>query len=114
MALVAIGPIAISHGDPTFSASVSPTGRGMRSRSIGGSCSWAAAQTLEELVGNESAQVTIKGRTGVLEWLEFDDALLANYTGDYLLEDFSTNADHKASLTLTDVPFTLTVAHVVL
>lgn len=111
MALVSIGPVAISHGDPAFSSSGRPTGHGIRSRTIAGSCSWAAWHTLDELVANEDAQTTVGGRTGVQEWLEFDDEMLGNFTGYYLLEEWNGSADHKASLTTTDVPFTLTAAY---
>lgn len=110
MGLVAIGPVTISHGNPSFGSSASPTAHGIRSLTVSGSCSWAASDTLEELVANEGNRITKYGFTGVLEWLEFDDALLANRTGDYLLSDFSRDADHKSSLTVTDVPFTLTAA----
>lgn len=109
MALIAIGPVSISHGDPEFSSATA--GHGVRSRSIGGSCSWAAANTLDELVVNEAARVTVKGHTGVLEWLEFDDALLGSWTGNYILEGFVINASQKDSLTTTDCPFTLTAAY---
>lgn len=110
MALVAIGSVAISHGDPSFSSATA--GRGVRSRTIGGSCSWAAALTLDELVPNEAARTTVKGHTGVLEWLEFDDALIGAWTGNYILESFVINASQKDSLTTADCPFTLTAAYV--
>lgn len=111
MALVAIGPVAISHGDPAFSSSGSAAGHGVRSRTIGGSCSWAAWHTLDELVANEAARTTVRGHTGVVEWLEFDDALLGNWTGYYVLEQWGGSASQKDSLTTTDAPFTLTAAY---
>lgn len=110
MALVAIGPVTISHGDPEFSWDSSPTGHGIRSGSVSGSASWAAVNTLSELVANQDNRVTKAGHTGVYEWLEFDDDLLGSYTGYYLLEGFALTPGHKASLTTTDVPFTLTAA----
>ena len=110
MGLVAIGPVSISHGDPKFASSARSVGHGIRSLTIGGSCSWAAANTIEEMVANEDNRTTKAGHTGVLEWLEFDDALLGSRTGDYILEDFGIDADQESSLTTTDVSFTL-VAH---
>lgn len=109
--LVSIGPVVISHGDPEFSFDSSPTEHGIRTGSVGGSISWAAAQTLSELVANPATQTTIAGRTGVLEWLEFDDALLGAFTGYYLLESFGIAAGQKDSLTTADVPFTLQAAY---
>lgn len=111
MALTAIGPVTINHGDPSFSYSGGPTGHGIRTGSISGSASWAAVNTLSELVANPDAQTTIGGRTGVLEWLEFSDSLMGSKTGYYLLEDFTQDADHRASLTATDVGFTLSAAY---
>lgn len=111
MGLISIGPVSISHGNPDFGTSATPTNHGAESVSISGSCSWAASSTLRELVNNPDNQTTIGGHTGVLEWLEFDDDLLGDLTGYYLLENFSRSADHKASLTTTDVPFTLTAAY---
>ncbi len=111
MGLVAIGPVAISHGDPAFATSASPIDHGIESLSIGGSCSWAAAHTLRELVKNQDNRTTSAGHTGILEWLEFDDALLDPLTGYYILEGFSIDADQRSSLTTTDVPFTLTAAY---
>lgn len=110
MGLVSIGPVSISHGNPSFGSSASAVGHGIRSLTISGSCSWAAANTLEELVANQDNRTTKAGHTGVLEWLEFSDALLSSRTGDYILKDFGIDADHKASLTTTDVPFTLIAA----
>lgn len=111
MALVAIGPVAISHGDPAFSSAASGAGNGIRSRTIAGSCSWAAWHTLDELINNESLHRTIKGHKGVVEWLEFDDDLLTPFTGDYVLEQWNGTAGQKDSLTTEDVPFTLTCAY---
>lgn len=111
MALVAIGPVAISHGDPAFSSSASPTGHGIESLSIGGSCSWAASDTLRELVKNPADLRIVAGHEGVLAWLVFDDDLLGAITGYYLLEGFSRDADHRSSLTTTDVSFSLTAAY---
>jgi hypothetical protein len=104
VALVAVGPVTINHGDPTF-ATGSGT-HGARLLTIGGSCSWAAWHTLDELV-TTSVKTTIKGYTGVLEWLAFDDALLAPLTGYYLLSDWRGSADQRASLTTEDAPFTV-------
>lgn len=112
MGLVAIGPVTISHGNPSFSSSASPTGHGIRSRRFGGSCSWAAANVLDGLVSNSHARTTIDGHTGVVEWLEFDDAMLSSWTGYYLLEDFTIDAGQRDSLATTDCPFTLTAAYV--
>ena len=111
MGLAAIGPVAISHGNPQFGTSGAPTQHGIESVSISGSASWAAVHALRELVNNPAAQTTVGGRTGVLEWLDYDDDLLGTLTGYYLLEGFSVDADHKASLTTTDVPFTLQAAY---
>lgn len=111
MGLVAIGPVTISHGNPQFGTSGAPTEHGIESVSISGSCSWAAAHTLRELVKNPDAQTTVGGRTGVLEWLEYDDDLLGPLTGYYLLEGFSIDAGQKDSLTTTDAPFTLAAAY---
>lgn len=110
MALVAIGPAEISHGDPAFTSTANPTGHGIRSRTIGGSCSWDAWHTLDELVANRAAQTTVAGHTGVLEWLEFDDDLLEPFTGYYLLEQWNGTAAQKDSLSADDVPFSLTAA----
>lgn len=110
MGLVSIGPVTVSHGDPQFGASATPLSHGIESFSIAGSCSWAAAHTLRELVKNPDARSTVGSRTGVLEWLEFDDALLEPFTGYYLLEAFSISAAQKDSLTTADVPFTLSCA----
>ncbi len=111
MGLVAIGPVAISHGDPKFATSGGPTNHGIESVTIAGSCAWADVHTLRELVNNPSAQTTIGGRTGVLEWLEYDDDLLEPLTGYYLLGRFSLDAGQRDSLTDTDAPFTLSAAY---
>lgn len=108
MGLTAIGPVAISHGDPGFSSSAAPTTHGIEAVTISGSCSWAASSTLRELVLNPFAQTTVGGFTGVREWLYFDDDLLGDLEGEYLLQKFDRNAGQKDSLTTADVPFTLT------
>lgn len=109
MGLIAIGPVAINHGDPKFSTSARPGARGIRSLAVSGSCSWAASDTLEELVANEN-QITIHGHTGILAWLTFDDSLMGSRTGDYIIDGFARDADQESSLTEDDVPFTLTAA----
>ncbi len=110
MGLVSIGPVTVSHGDPKFTSSASPLGHGIRTLAVSGSCAWADALTLEELVANEHNRTTRGGYTGVMEWLAFDDALLSGRTGDYLIETFVVDADHKSSLTTSDLPFTFTAA----
>lgn len=110
MALVSIGAVTISHGDPEFSWDSTPTSHGIRGGSISGSCSWTAVQTLSELIANPDTQTTIGGRTGVLEYLVFDDTKLGTFTGYYLLEQFTVSPDHRSSLTTTDVPFSITCA----
>ena len=110
MGLVAIGPVAISHGNPQFGTAAAPTTHGIESVSISGSCSWSAVHTLRELVNNPAAQTTIGGYTGVLEWLEYDDDLLEPLTGYYLLERFNLDADQQDSLATTDAPFTIQAA----
>lgn len=110
MALVSIGPVTISHGDPKFSDSAEADGKGIESVTITGSCSWAASDTLRELVKNPANRTTKAGYTGVLETLVFDDDLLASLTGDYILQRFARDADQQSSLTTTDVSFTLTAA----
>lgn len=110
MALTAIGPVTIAHGDPVFGSSASPTAHGIRSLTVSGSASWTATDTLEELVANQATRITRAGFTGVVEWLNFDDALMSNRTGDYILIEFSRDADQKSSMTADDVPFTLNAA----
>lgn len=112
--LIGIGSVVISHGDPKFSWTAAPTSHGIRSCTISGSCLWLQADALEELVANEDRQTTIAGRTGVLEFIEFGGALLANRTGHYLLEDFKKDAGHEHSLNGVsgDVPFTIIAAYV--
>lgn len=112
MGLVAIGPIAVSHGDPVFGVGADPTDHGMESVTIAGSCSWAAWHSLRELVGNPATRITKGGHDGVLEWLEFDDDLLGPLSGDYILERFTGNVAQKDSLTTTDAPFTLQAAFI--
>ena len=110
MGLVSIGPVTVSHGNPAFATGASPIGHGIESVTISGTCSWAASKTLRELVKNQDARVTKAGRTGVLEWLVFDDDLLDDLTGYYLLEGMSRDADHSASLNTTDVAFSISAA----
>ena len=111
MGLVAIGPVTISHGNPSFATGASPTGHGIESVTISGTCSWDASKTLRELVKNPYNQTTKSGHTGVLEWLEYDDDLLDDLTGWYILKGFDRDADQQSSLTTTDVPFTLQAAY---
>ncbi len=111
MALTAIGPVTVSHGDPSFVANSAPTTHGIDDVTIAGSCSWTAEKQLREMVRNPDNRTTVGGRTGVLEWLAFDDTLLDDWTGYYLLETFNVTAGHTASLASTDVPFTLTAAY---
>ena len=111
MGLVSIGAAAIDHGDPVYSWRSSPDSHGIRAASIGGSASWAAAKTLGELVANPTGRQTVGGFTGVLEYIVFDDSLLSDLTGYYLLQDFTISAGQQDSLTTTDVPFTLSAAY---
>lgn len=111
MGLVSIGAVAISHGDPVFSWRSAPTAHGIRPASIAGSASWAAVKALGELVANATARRTVGGFTGVLEYIVFDDTLLSDLTGYYLLQDFTISAGQQDSLTATDVPFTLSAAY---
>lgn len=110
MGLISIGPVAVSHGNPRFGLSAAPTEHGIDSTVIAGSCSWAAAKTLRELVRNPYAQTSVGTHTGVLEMLVFDDNLLEDWTGPYLLEKFDSDPDQPDSLADTDCPFTLTAA----
>ena len=108
--LATIGPIVIGHGDPQFSWASTPDD-GIRPGTISGSCSWAQAKQLSELVANRGRRTSVGGRSGVLEYIVFDDDLLDDFTGWYLLESFALSPAHKHSLTTTDVPFTLSAAH---
>lgn len=110
MALTAIGPVTISHGNPAFATGAAPTTHGIEAVTITGTCSWDASKTLRELVKNPHTQTTVGGFTGVQEWLYFDDDLLDDMEGDYLLLSFDRDASHKDSLTTTAVPFTLAAA----
>lgn len=111
MGLVSIGPVAVSHGNPSFDADAVPTDHGIDSVTIAGSCSWAAAKSLRALVRNQANRTTKGGHTGILEWLVFDDDLLDDWTGYYIVEGFRLSAQQKDSLTTEDVPFTLSAAY---
>lgn len=113
MSLVAIGPVAIDHGDPKFNWTSSPTAHGIRTCTIGGSCSFDAVKQLSELVNgaDPADRRTVGGRTGILEYIEFDDDLLDDLSGYYLLEGFGFDAEQQHSLAATDVPFSLTAAY---
>ncbi len=107
MGLVAIGPVAIAHGDPGITNAVDPTDHGVEVLTVTGSCSWAASDTLREMVKNEAARITSHGHTGILDELTFDDALLSALTGQYIIKSFVRTAGQQDSLTTTDVPFTM-------
>ena len=111
MGLASIGPVQISHGNPTFSWDSTPIGPGLRGCRIGGSASWVAVKQLSELIANPGREISVGGRMGVLEYLTFDDDLLGTFTGWYLIDGLGLAADHKDSLALYDLPFTLSAVY---
>lgn len=111
--LISIGPVSINHGDPQFSWDANPTGHGILTGTLGGSCLWFQAQTLRELVNNPDNRTTVASYTGVLEWVIFGGDLLADLTGYYLLLGFNYSPSQQHSLAGIegDVPFTVSFAY---
>lgn len=103
-----LGPIAVDfHGDPQFRWTSKSDASGLRSGTFSGLLDWPVAHQLAELVDNPDRSVTIAGRSGVLEYVHFDDDLRGPERGWYLLESHDLGqAGHKDSL-VPHVPFSL-------
>jgi hypothetical protein len=93
MGLVSIGALVVTVRRPNFSWTSTPTGHGIRSASIAGVMQWAQAQSMSEMVANQTLRSTVAGQVGVRETLVFDDVLLGPFTGDYLLQSFDLLGD---------------------
>lgn len=92
MSLGYIGPIPVDfHGDPTFTWQSAANANGMRSASIGGYFDWPVAHQVLELVNNPGRVVTVGDVAGVLDVVWFDDDLLRDLRGWYLIENASIN-----------------------
>jgi hypothetical protein len=105
-----LGPVAVPAeiGDPSFRWTSDPNANGLRGAAFSGSLFWPQVHQLGELVDNADRQVTIGGKTGVLEYVHFDDNYRGPVRGWYLFESFELGeADHAASTT-GEVKFSLT------
>lgn len=112
MALTAIGAITLTHFDPQFSWSSTPTSRAGRGATISGMVEWTQADQLSELIANPNRQTTIGGVTGVLEFVNFSDSLLASKTGWYLLQDFEQSPSQKHSVGASPVPISISAVFI--
>lgn len=109
MSVTAIGSVVISfHGAPSFSRSSSPTSRAGQEATISGRLDWAQIDQLAELLNNPALQRTVGGATGILEYLDTNDAKLASRKGWYLFSNFKDDPEQQHSLANSPVPFSLT------
>ena len=107
MSLTAIGAITLTHFEPEFSWSSSPTSRSGRPTRISGMVEWDEAHELSELIANPARQQTMGGVTGVLETITFSDSLLGPFSGWYLLESFEMSPAQQHSLGNSPVPISI-------
>lgn len=97
MGLTNIGPVAVRVRKPAFNWTSSASAQGQRAGAFAGVVQWAQAQQLSELVDNPGRRLTIGPSNGVLEPLWFDDVLLAQFSGWYLLDSFELLGDWQWS-----------------
>ncbi len=93
MGLAYIGPVAVRVRKPAFNWTSNPTSQGQRAGAFTGVMQWGQAQQLSELVDNPVLQQTEGPSVGVPETLWFDDVLLAQFSGRYLLQNFDLLGD---------------------
>ncbi len=88
-----IGSIVLDWFTPLVSRDASPAGKGQTAVTISGAGYHAVVDELEELVSNYRNRITRGGETGILQYIDFDCASLANRKGWYLLQGFSDTVD---------------------
>lgn len=110
MSLARIGPVEVEHGDPSFGWQGGSDGAGVRSASIEGLCTWSQAQRLSEMVANPDRRMTVAGRSGALEYVHFDDDMLGDFCGWYLLERANLTPSQPDSMSAFTAPFSIAAA----
>jgi hypothetical protein len=106
MALNRIGPIPIDHRNPQLRWSAPDDGIGLRAVAISGQAAVASVQQLSELVANPDRRKTNGGKSGVLEYIDMDGALVGGHRGWYLLASGDESAERPWSVTAFQ-PFSL-------
>jgi hypothetical protein len=104
MSTTDFGPVSTTHYNPTYSQAA--TADGISDVQIGGSMPRAGAEALFELVNNRAVRITVRGRTGVLEYITSSYPVIAAFNGYYLLHSFTFDP-YKFDTTTLAVDFTL-------
>lgn len=112
MSIRQIGPIAVTHYDPSFSWTSSPAPAGMTETEFSGNLERGQARRLRELVNSPTRRTTVYGIDGVLE-LVWDDTDVS-LNGLYLLRSCGLSPDFDVRPTGPNnelVPFSLSLLH---